>query len=95
MSFTVINSILFTSTSLCYSSLSPLLWVPTETLSRALKSCQSVLEGGSQPVSNRSYFQSAVQITVRVLDSILYLTSKDLNTKILDVFGLVCCQNKS
>lgn len=46
-------------------------------------------------MSNQSYFQSAVQITVRVLDSILYLTSKDLNTKIPDVFSLVCCQNKS
>lgn len=46
-------------------------------------------------MSNQSYFQSAVQITVRVLDSILYLTSKDPNTKIPDIFGLVCCQNKS
>ncbi|XP_031592853.2 serine/threonine-protein kinase ATR isoform X3 [Oreochromis aureus] len=83
------------------SSLSPLLWVPTETLSRALKSCQSVLEGGSQPVSNRSYFQSAVQITVRVLDSILYLTMSSQNDDRLQqhVCALLSlpwvCENKS
>ncbi|KAM7376136.1 hypothetical protein PAMP_005881 [Pampus punctatissimus] len=59
--------------ALCSSptSLSPLLWVSTETLGRALKSCQSVLE--AELVSNRNYYQSAVQTTVRVLDSILYL----------------------
>lgn len=57
---------------------SPLLWVPTETLGRALKSCQSVLEGGPQPISNQNYFLSAVQTTVGILDSILYLTSKDI-----------------
>ncbi|XP_044022250.1 serine/threonine-protein kinase ATR [Siniperca chuatsi] len=62
--------------ALCSSptSPSPLLWVPTETLGRALKSCQSVFEGGAQSVSNQNYFQSAVQTTVGVLDSILYLT---------------------
>ncbi|XP_029349910.1 serine/threonine-protein kinase ATR [Echeneis naucrates] len=56
------------------TTVSPLLWVPPETLGRTMKSCQSVLEGGSQPVSNQKYFQSAVQATVGVLDSILYLT---------------------
>ncbi|KAM7403386.1 hypothetical protein PAMA_004031 [Pampus argenteus] len=55
------------------TSLFPLLWVSTETLGRALKSCQSVLEGGAELDSNRNYYQSAVQTTVRVLDSILYL----------------------
>ncbi|XP_058471109.1 serine/threonine-protein kinase ATR isoform X2 [Solea solea] len=62
--------------ALCSSptSLSPLLWVSTETLSRALKSCHSVLEGDTQTVSNQDYFQSAVQMTVKVLDSIVYLT---------------------
>ncbi|XP_044230797.1 serine/threonine-protein kinase ATR [Thunnus albacares] len=62
--------------ALCSSptSLSPLLWVSTETLGRALKSCQSVLEGGADPLSNQSYYQSAVQTAVRVLDSILYLS---------------------
>ncbi|XP_032356106.1 serine/threonine-protein kinase ATR [Etheostoma spectabile] len=62
--------------ALCSSptSPSPLLWVPTETLGRALKSCQSVLERGPEPGLNQNYFQSAVQTTVRVLDSILYLT---------------------
>lgn len=54
--------------------------MPTETLGRALKSCQLVLEGKSQAVTNQTYFQSAVQTTVRVLDSILYLTSKDIHT---------------
>uniref|UniRef100_A0AAQ5WXF9 Serine/threonine-protein kinase ATR n=1 Tax=Amphiprion ocellaris TaxID=80972 RepID=A0AAQ5WXF9_AMPOC len=66
--------------ALCSSTiryLSPLLWVSTETLGRVLKSCQSVLEGGSQSVSNQSYFQSAVQATIRVLDAVIYLTSKD------------------
>lgn len=53
-----------------------LLWVPTETLSRALKSCQSVLEGGPEPDMNQSYFQSAFRATVGILDSILYLTSR-------------------
>ncbi len=59
---------------------SPLVWVPTETLGRALKSCQSVLEGGAEPVSNQNFFQSAVQTTFGVLDSILYLTSEVLYT---------------
>ncbi|XP_027130563.1 serine/threonine-protein kinase ATR [Larimichthys crocea] len=62
--------------ALCSSptSSSRLLWVPAETLGRALKSCQSVLEEGAQPVSNQAFFQSAVQTTVAILDSILYLT---------------------
>ncbi|XP_042356809.1 serine/threonine-protein kinase ATR [Plectropomus leopardus] len=62
--------------ALCASPTSPppLLWVPTETLGRALKSCQSVLEGGPQPASDQNYFQSAVQTTIRILDSVLYLT---------------------
>ncbi|XP_062295726.1 serine/threonine-protein kinase ATR [Scomber scombrus] len=62
--------------ALCSSptSLSPLLWVSTETLGRSLKSCQSVLERGAEPVSNQKYYQSAVQTTVRILDSILYLS---------------------
>ncbi|GLD47879.1 serine/threonine-protein kinase ATR [Lates japonicus] len=89
--------------ALCSSptSLSPPLWVPTETLGRALKSCQSVLEGGSQPVSDQSYFQSAVQMTVRVLDSILYLTmssqSEDgLQRRVCALLSLPwVCENKS
>ncbi|KAM3594960.1 uncharacterized protein V6R79_015962 [Siganus canaliculatus] len=62
--------------ALCSSPTSPtpLLWMPTETLGRALKSCQSVLEGDGKHVSNQMYFQSAVQATVSILDSILYLT---------------------
>ncbi|KAF3701011.1 Serine/threonine-protein kinase atr [Channa argus] len=62
--------------ALCSSPISPsLLWVPSETLGRALKSCQSVLEGNSQAITNQKYFQSAVQTTIGVLDSILYLTT--------------------
>ncbi|KAF3845218.1 hypothetical protein F7725_008381, partial [Dissostichus mawsoni] len=56
------------------TSSSPLLWLPTETLGRSLKSCQAVLERGPLPASNQDYFQSAVRATVRVLDSVLYLT---------------------
>ncbi|KAM9356452.1 serine/threonine-protein kinase ATR isoform 2-T2 [Pholidichthys leucotaenia] len=68
-------------TALCSSplSLSSLLWVPTETLGQVLKSCQSVLEGGSQSVSNQSYLRSAVQTTIRALDSILYLKMSSQN----------------
>uniref|UniRef100_A0A667ZDZ5 Serine/threonine-protein kinase ATR n=1 Tax=Myripristis murdjan TaxID=586833 RepID=A0A667ZDZ5_9TELE len=46
----------------------------TETRGRALKSCQSVLEGGADVVSDHAHIQSVVQNTVRVLDSVLYLT---------------------
>ncbi|XP_071768484.2 serine/threonine-protein kinase ATR [Centroberyx gerrardi] len=62
--------------ALCSSPTSPppLLWVSTETLGRALKSCQSILEGGAKPVSDQAHIQSTVQNTVGVLDSILYLT---------------------
>ncbi|XP_033469705.1 serine/threonine-protein kinase ATR [Epinephelus lanceolatus] len=83
------------------TSLSPLLWVPTETLGRALKSCQSVLEGGPQPDLNQSYFQSAVQTTVRVLDSILYLTMSShsddgLQRRVCALLSLPwVCDNKS
>lgn len=52
-----------------------LLWVPTETLGRALRGCQLVLEGGPLPDSNQIFFQSALHTTVRILDSIVYLTS--------------------
>ncbi|XP_056250377.1 serine/threonine-protein kinase ATR [Seriola aureovittata] len=89
--------------ALCSSptSVSPPLWVPSETLGRALKSCQSVLEGGSQPVSNQNYFQSALQTTVGVLDSILYLTmssqSEDgLQRHVCALLSLPwVCENKS
>ncbi|XP_019728158.1 serine/threonine-protein kinase ATR isoform X2 [Hippocampus comes] len=53
----------------------PLLWLSSETLGRTLRSCQSVLEGGAEPVSNQNYYESAVQITMRVLDCVLYLTA--------------------
>ncbi|XP_045917946.1 serine/threonine-protein kinase ATR isoform X1 [Micropterus dolomieu] len=89
--------------ALCSSptSPSPLLWVPTETLGRALKSCQSVLEGGPQPISNQNYFLSAVQTTVGVLDSILYLTmsshSEDgLQRRVCALLSLPwVCENRS
>ncbi|XP_061551565.1 serine/threonine-protein kinase ATR [Phycodurus eques] len=54
--------------------LPPLIWVSAENLGRTLRSCQSVLEGGAKPVSNQNYYESAVQIAVRVLDCVLYLT---------------------
>lgn len=47
----------------------------TESLGRMLTSCQRMLEGGAKPVSNQKYYQSVVHTTVRVLDSLLYLTS--------------------
>ncbi|XP_047467138.1 serine/threonine-protein kinase ATR [Mugil cephalus] len=89
--------------ALCSSPISggsPLLWVPTETVGRVLKSCQSVLEGRSQPVSNQNFFQSAVQITVRVLDSLLYLTrshSEDgLQRRVCALLSLPwVCENNS
>ncbi|XP_076013772.1 serine/threonine-protein kinase ATR [Genypterus blacodes] len=69
-------NLIFHLAALCASptSPSPLLWVSTETLGRSLKSCQSVLEGASKPVSNQDYFQSAAKDTVSILDSIIYLT---------------------
>ncbi|KAM4723913.1 serine/threonine-protein kinase ATR [Anableps anableps] len=89
--------------ALCSSPISscPLIWVSTETMGRVLKSCHSVLDGASRPVSHQDYFKSAFQSTIRVLDSTLYLT---LNSQIED--GLqrrVCallslpwvCENKS
>ncbi|XP_049596564.1 serine/threonine-protein kinase ATR [Syngnathus scovelli] len=53
----------------------PLLWVSTKTLDRTLRNCQSVLEDGAEPVTNQKYYESAVQITVKVLDCVLYLTA--------------------
>ncbi|KAM9842902.1 serine/threonine-protein kinase ATR [Aulostomus maculatus] len=62
--------------ALCSSPTSPscLLWLSTENLGRTLKSCQTVLERPVKPVSDQSYYQSAVQTTVRILDCHLYLT---------------------
>nr|XP_057946886.1 serine/threonine-protein kinase ATR isoform X2 [Doryrhamphus excisus] len=60
--------------AICFSPSRPLLWVSAENLGRSLKSCQSVLEGGAKPVSNQNYYQSAVQITIGVLDCVIYLT---------------------
>ncbi|XP_035466143.2 serine/threonine-protein kinase ATR [Scophthalmus maximus] len=89
--------------ALCSSptSSSPPLWLPTETLGRALKSCQTVLEGGSQPVSDQNYFQSSVQTTVEVLDSIVYLTMSSqsgdgLHWRVCALLSLPwVCENKS
>uniref|UniRef100_A0A8C3AWJ2 Serine/threonine-protein kinase ATR n=1 Tax=Cyclopterus lumpus TaxID=8103 RepID=A0A8C3AWJ2_CYCLU len=92
--------------ALCSSptSPSPLLWVPTETLGRALQSCQTVLDGGPLPDLNRNYFQSALRTTFRILDSILYLTSKDMRKSTIIIHPRrVCallslpwvCENKS
>ncbi|XP_016893203.1 serine/threonine-protein kinase ATR isoform X2 [Cynoglossus semilaevis] len=53
------------------------LWISTETLSRVLKSCQSVLEGGAQTVTDQDFVQSPLQTTAKVLDSIVYLTMRN------------------
>ncbi|CAJ1074374.1 serine/threonine-protein kinase ATR [Xyrichtys novacula] len=82
------------------TSVSPLLWVPAETLGRVLKHCQSVLEGGAQPISNQDYFKSAYKTTVGVLDSILYLTvngriEDELHRQVCALLSLPwVCENK-
>nr|XP_020472290.1 serine/threonine-protein kinase ATR isoform X1 [Monopterus albus] len=89
--------------ALCSSPTSPSapIWVPTETLGTALKSCQSVLEGSSQPITNQSYFHSAVCTVVGVLDSILYMTMSSQGEEGLQqrVCALLSfpwvCENKS
>ncbi|KAM8736458.1 serine/threonine-protein kinase ATR isoform 1-T1 [Acanthopagrus schlegelii] len=96
-------ALIFHLAALCSSptSPSPLLWVPPETLGRALKSCQSVLEGGTQPISDQDFFQSAVQTTVGILDSILYLTMSSHNedriqSRVCALLSLPwVCENKS
>ncbi|XP_028293251.1 serine/threonine-protein kinase ATR [Gouania willdenowi] len=62
--------------ALCSSPISwpHVLWVYSEVLDRVLKSCQSLLDGHSQPITDQDYYRSAVQTIVTVLDSILYLT---------------------
>ncbi|XP_014835118.1 PREDICTED: serine/threonine-protein kinase ATR isoform X1 [Poecilia mexicana] len=90
--------------ALCSSPLSsscPLVWVSTETMGRGLKSCQSVLEGASRPVSRQEYFKSAFQSTIRVLDSVLYLTlnsqiENGLQRRVCALLSLPwVCENKS
>lgn len=66
------------SYNLLSDSPSGLVWVPSETLGRTLNSCQLVLEGGTVTASNQDLYQSALQTTIGVLDSILYLTSRDI-----------------
>lgn len=63
--------------ALCSSPIicaSPLLWVSTETYGRVLNTCKSVLDGGSKPVENKSYYQSVLQSTIGILDSVIFLT---------------------
>lgn len=55
---------------------SSLLWVSSETIDRALNTCKSVLEGGGKPVEDKSYFQSVLQSTIGILDSVIFLTSE-------------------
>nr|XP_061780459.1 serine/threonine-protein kinase ATR-like [Nerophis lumbriciformis] len=52
--------------TVCFSPGRPLLWVSADNLSRSLSCCQLVLEGGAK----ENY-----QITIQVLDCIVYLTS--------------------
>ncbi|XP_072313429.1 serine/threonine-protein kinase ATR [Eucyclogobius newberryi] len=56
------------------SSAAPLLWLSTETLGRALNTCKSVLDGGGKPVENQNNYQSVLQSTVSILDSVIFLT---------------------
>ncbi|XP_030212900.1 serine/threonine-protein kinase ATR [Gadus morhua] len=73
------------------TSPSPLLWVTVETLGRALKSCQSLLEGRAKSNSSQSLVQSAFQSTLTVLDSILYLTSNNQAEGEEGLHRRVCC----
>ncbi|KAK0130626.1 Serine/threonine-protein kinase atr [Merluccius polli] len=79
--------------ALCTSPTSPssLLWVTAETLGRALKSCQSLLEGGAKSSSSHTHVQSAFQSTVMVLDSILYLTMSGQAEGEEGLHRRVCC----
>ncbi|XP_055785850.1 serine/threonine-protein kinase ATR isoform X2 [Salvelinus fontinalis] len=60
---------------LCYThtSSSSLLWLSASTLGRALETCQSLL-GGAKSTADHAHIQSAIQVAVRILDSIIYLT---------------------
>ncbi|KAK7904072.1 hypothetical protein WMY93_016679 [Mugilogobius chulae] len=49
-------------------------WVSTETLGRALNTCKSVLDGGGKPVENQNNYQSVLQSTMGILDSVIFLT---------------------
>nr|XP_046179436.1 serine/threonine-protein kinase ATR [Oncorhynchus gorbuscha] len=60
---------------LCYThtSSSSLLWLSAPTLGRALETCQSLL-GGAKSTADHAHIRSAIQVAVRILDSIIYLT---------------------
>lgn len=70
---------IFPSLSLSSSS-SSLLWLSASTLGRALETCQSLL-GGAKSTTDHAHIQSAIQVAVRILDSIIYLTSKNTHTQ--------------
>lgn len=80
---------------------SSLLWVSSETIDRALNTCKSVLEGGGKPVEDKSYFQSVLQSTIGILDSVIFLTisstSEDgLQRRVCALLSLPwVCENKS
>ncbi|CAN9502464.1 unnamed protein product [Ophioblennius macclurei] len=88
------------SSPICLPSL---LFLPIETQSRILKSCQSVLEGGPPPASDQDFFQAAFQTTVRIVDSVLYLmmspqsqTENRLQQRVCALISLPwVCDNKS
>uniref|UniRef100_A0AAY5KMV7 Serine/threonine-protein kinase ATR n=1 Tax=Esox lucius TaxID=8010 RepID=A0AAY5KMV7_ESOLU len=60
---------------LCYTdtSSSYVLWVSTSTLSRALETCQSLL-GRAKSTDDLTHLKPAVQLAVRILDSVIYMT---------------------
>ncbi|XP_054597718.2 serine/threonine-protein kinase ATR isoform X1 [Nothobranchius furzeri] len=87
----------------CSSPISSLrlAWLSPGTLGRMLKSCQSVLEGASPPVSDQDYFHAAFRATVSILDSVLFLTlssqvEDELQRHVCALLSLPwVCENKS
>ncbi|KAM8833099.1 serine/threonine-protein kinase ATR [Synchiropus picturatus] len=57
------------------TSSAPLLWVSATTTSCILDICQSLLDGGSKPITDHDYYQAVVQTNIRTLDCALYLTT--------------------
>ncbi|XP_045063840.1 serine/threonine-protein kinase ATR isoform X2 [Coregonus clupeaformis] len=60
---------------LCYThtSSSSILWLSASTLGRVLETCQSLL-GGAKSTADHAHIPSAIQLAVRIMDSIIYLT---------------------
>ncbi|XP_029600523.1 serine/threonine-protein kinase ATR-like [Salmo trutta] len=84
---------------LCYThthpEAPPLLWLSASTLGRALQTCQSLL-GGAKSTADHARIQSAIQLAVRILDSIIYLTTPQVQVECVLLLSLlrgdVCSQ---